>query len=174
MYFVANRYLLTYLLSSENAVREECAIPVCLGDNDNNLGESNKVIKSCLEAWVKMNKFNFLIHKCICSNLNTINLKLFGNHGGIYRFRRNFKKDWRKKPLGVHRNMIIGNRQYICLLFCWSWPKGWDNFQERDGSRKWGDWFWNRGYRHLCTLVLVHWLIPFFGSPWGTKYNMDF
>ena len=30
-----------------------------------------------------MNRFNFLIHKCICSNLNTINLKLFRNHGGI-------------------------------------------------------------------------------------------
>ena len=65
-----------------------------------------------------MNRFNFLTHKCICSSLNTINLKLFGNHGGIYRFRRKFKKDSGEiKPSGVHRNMIIGNWQYICLYF---------------------------------------------------------
>ena len=32
----------------------------------------------------------------------------------------------------------------------------------------------NSGYRHLCKLVLVHELIPFFDSPWGTKHNMDF
>ena len=120
----------------------------------------------CLGTWVKLSRFNFLTHKCICSSLNTINLKLFGNHGGIYRFRRKFKKDSGEiKPLGVHRNMIIGNWQYVCLLFCWSWPKGWDNFQKREDSRKWGDWFWNSGYRHLCTLVLVPKLIPFFGSP---------
>ena len=72
------------------------------------------------------------------------------------------------KPLGVHRNMIIGNWQYACLLFCWSWPKGWDNFQKREDSRKWGDWFWNSGYRHLCTLVLVHKLIPFL-APLGVQ-----
>ena len=49
--------------------------------------------------------------------MNTINLKLFGNHGGIYRFRSKFKKDpGETKLLGVHRN-IIGNQQYICLLF---------------------------------------------------------
>ena len=108
-----------------------------------------------------MNRLNFLTHKCICSSLNTINLKLFGNHGGIYRFRRKFKKDSGEiKPLGVHRNMIIGNWQYVCLLFCWSWPKGWDNFQKREDSRKWGDW-------HLYTLVLVHKLLPFLTPLWG-------
>ena len=113
--------------------------------------------KLCLGAWVKLNRFNFLTQKCIWSSLNIINLKRFGNHSGIYKFRRKFKKDSREiKPLGVHRNMIIGNWQYVCLLFCWSWPKGWDNFQKREDSRKWGDWFWNSGYRHLCTLVLVH------------------
>ena len=69
----------------------------------------------------------------------TINLKLFDNHGEIYRFRRKFNKDSGEiKPLGVYRNMIIGKWQYVCLLFCWSWPKGWDNFQKREDSRKWG------------------------------------
>ena len=58
-----------------------------------------------------MNRFNFLTHKC---SLNTINLKLFRNHGGIYRFRRKFKKDSGEiKPLGVHRNMTIGNLQFV-------------------------------------------------------------
>ena len=47
-------------------------------------------------------------------------MKLFGNHGGIYRFRRKFKKDSGEiKPLRVHRNIIIGNWQYVCLLFCY-------------------------------------------------------
>ena len=32
--------------------------------------------------------------------------------------------------------MIIGNQQYICLQFCWSWLKGWDHFQKREDSRK--------------------------------------
>ena len=45
-----------------------------------------------------MNKFNFLTHKCICSNLNTRNLKLFCNHGGIYRFQERF---WRDPDLRV-------------------------------------------------------------------------
>ena len=46
-----------------------------------------------------------------------INLKLFDNHGEIYRFRRKFNKDSGEiKPLGVHRNMIIGNWQYVCSL----------------------------------------------------------
>ena len=67
-----------------------------------------------LGAWVKMGRFIFLIHNCICSNLYTINLKLFHNDGGIYRFKRKIKKDsGEKKPLGVHRNMIIGNQ--LCL-----------------------------------------------------------
>ena len=60
----------------------------------------------CLEAWVKLDRCNFLTHKCICSNLNTINLKLFCNYGGIYRFRKKFKKDsWEINLLGAHRNM---------------------------------------------------------------------
>ena len=71
----------------------------------------------CLGAWIKLNIFNFLTHICICSSLNTINLKLFGNHGGISRFRRKFKKDSGEiKPLRVHRNMIIGNWHLFTIL----------------------------------------------------------
>ena len=113
-----------------------------------------------IKAWGRvllggMSKIEQMTYKCICSSLNTINLKLFRNHSGIYTFRRKFKKDSGEiKPIGVNRNMIIGNWQYMGGL--------------------WGDWFWNSGYRHLCTLVLVHKLIPFFGSPWRTKHIMDF
>ena len=55
-----------------------------------------------------MNRFNFLIHQCVCSNLNAINLKLFLNHGGIYRFRKKFKKGSGEiNPLGVHRTRVV-------------------------------------------------------------------
>ena len=67
----------------------------------------------------KIEQIHFSAHKCICSSRNTINLKLFGNHGGICSFRKKFKKGSAEmKPLGVHRNMIIGNWQYVYLLFC--------------------------------------------------------
>ena len=96
----------------------------------------------------------------------TINLKLFRNHGGIYRFRKKFKKvSGEINPLGVHRNMRgcilevhcegLGNRQYVCLPFCWSWPESWDNFQKiisRKKETKWGYRFWNRRYR-----TSAHW-----------------
>ena len=48
----------------------------------------------------------FLLTNVFASNLNTINLKLFLNHSGIYRFRKIFKKDSGEiNLLGVHRNM---------------------------------------------------------------------
>ena len=50
---------------------------------------------------------HLLIHKCIFGNLNTINLKLFRNHGRMYMFTRKFKKILNRKTLGVHSNMII-------------------------------------------------------------------
>ena len=104
-----------------------------------------------IKAWGRvllggMSKIEQMTYKCICSSLNTINLKLFRNHSGIHTFRRKLKKDSGEiKPIGVNRNMIIGNWQYMGGL--------------------WGDWFWSSGYRHLCTLVLDHELIPFFDSP---------
>ena len=87
---------------SENAVCYEWAISVCLGNNDKNSRESF--------AWgtrVKIRRFNLLTHnKCVCSNRSATNLKLFHNHGGIYRFRKKFKKDSGEvNPLGAHRNM---------------------------------------------------------------------
>ena len=43
-----------------------------------------------------------------CNNLDTTTLKLFHNHGGIYRFRKKFKNDPGEiNPLGVHRNMRV-------------------------------------------------------------------
>ena len=67
-----------------------------------------------------MKRFNFLTHKCICSSLNTINLKLYSNHGGIYRFMKKFKKDSGGiDPLGVHRNMRGCILEINCELLGW-------------------------------------------------------
>ena len=69
---------------------------------------------------MKMNRFNFLTHKCICRNLNTINLKIFYNHGAIYRFRKKFKKDSGEiNPLGVHRNMRVCVLEINCEGLEW-------------------------------------------------------
>ena len=46
-------------ISSENAVREECVISFCLGIIIKPGGDFY------LGAWVKMNGFNCLTHKCI-------------------------------------------------------------------------------------------------------------
>ena len=116
----------------------------------------------------------FLTHKRICSNLNTINLKLLGNHGGIHRLRRKFKKDSGEiKHLGVHRNMVIGNWQYVCILFCWFWPDLRVEIifrKERRAESGGGDYF---EIVNIDTFPHLHNLIPFFRSPWGTKH-MDF
>ena len=62
-----------------------------------------------------MIRFNVLTHKNILSNLNTINLKLFHNHGGLYRLSQKFKKDSGEiDPLGVHRIM----RECILEINC--------------------------------------------------------
>ena len=59
-----------------------------------------------LRGMSKNEQIQFMTHKCICSDLKTINLKLFHNHGGIYRFRKKLKKDSGEiNPFGVHRNM---------------------------------------------------------------------
>ena len=46
----------------------------------------------CLRTWTKINRFNFLTCNWSSCNINTINVKLFLNHGGIYRFDEKFKK----------------------------------------------------------------------------------
>ena len=67
-----------------------------------------------------MKRFNFLTHKCICSNLDTINLKLFRNHGGIYRLKKKFKKDSGEvNPLGVHRNVRVSILEISCEGLGW-------------------------------------------------------
>ena len=73
-----------------------------------------------IEGMSKNEKIQFLAHKCICSNLNTINLKLYSNHGGIYRFMKKFKKDSGGIDLlGVHRNMRGCILEINCELVGW-------------------------------------------------------
>ena len=59
-----------------------------------------------LRGMIKNEQIQFFDSQMYCNNLNTITLKLFHNHGGIYRFRKKFKKDSGEiNPLGVHGNM---------------------------------------------------------------------
>ena len=99
-------------ISSKNAAREEWAILVCLeGEGGVLLGgmRKNKQIQF----------FDSQIYS-ICSNLNTINLKLFRNHGEIYRFRKQFKKDSEEiNPLRVHRNMPVCILEINCGGLGW-------------------------------------------------------
>ena len=82
-----------------------------------------------LGGMIKNEQIQFFDSQMYCNNLNTITLKLFHNHGGIYRFRKKFKKDSGKiNPLRVHRNMRVcileinceglGWSSTVCLPFC--------------------------------------------------------
>ena len=91
-------FLLTKNKSSENALLGEWVIFFYLGSNDKNWG---RVLLSSICKNVSI----FLIH-IFASNLNTRNLKLFHNHGGICRFRKTLKKDSGEiNPLGIHKNI---------------------------------------------------------------------
>ena len=84
---------------SENAVQEECVISFCLEVITRTYGKV--LLRGMRKKWTD----SFLTRKCT-SNLNTKNLKLFCNHGGIYRFKKKFKKySGKTNTLGVHRNI---------------------------------------------------------------------
>ena len=117
----------------------------------------------CFGAWAKLIRFmvRFRLTYVSPSNLSTMNLKLFCNHDGIYRFEKKFKKYPREiSLLRIHRNIRgciievnsegLGWQSTVCgLPFCWPWPEGLDIFRKRGGSRTRVRLFWNRGYRHL-------------------------
>ena len=46
-----------------------------------------------LGGMIKNEQIQFFDSQMYFNNLNTITLELFHNHGGIYRFRKKFKKD---------------------------------------------------------------------------------
>ena len=68
---------------------------------------------------VNISTFNLRLTNAFSSNLNTINLNMFHNHGGIYRVVREFNKIDGEivKPKGVTRNMrgriLYGNRKEL-------------------------------------------------------------
>ena len=69
---------------------------------------------------IKINRFNFLTHKCIAIINNTITLRLFNNHGGIYRFRKMYKKDSGEiNLLRVPRNMRVCILEINCEGLGW-------------------------------------------------------
>ena len=49
--------------------------------------------KALLRGMIKIEQVQFFDSQMYYNNLNTITLKLFHDHGGIYRFRKKFKKD---------------------------------------------------------------------------------
>ena len=68
-----------------------------------------KVLERVLLGGMSKNEqiqfFYLQIIYAFTSNLNIINVKLFYNHCGLYRFRKKFKKDSGEiNPLEVHRN----------------------------------------------------------------------
>ena len=69
---------------------------------------------------IKNEQIQLFDSQMYCNNLNTITLKLFHNHGGIYRFRKKFKKDSGEiNPLGVHRNMRVCILEINCEGLGW-------------------------------------------------------
>ena len=73
-----------------------------------------------LGGMIKNEQIQFFDSQMYCNNLNTITLKLFHNHGGIYRFRKKFKKDSGEiNPLRVHRNMRVCILEINCEGLGW-------------------------------------------------------
>ena len=86
------------------------------------------------------------------SNLNTINLKLFLNHGGIYRFRKkSIKYSGEIKSLGFHKNMRccireinykgLGLGGYVFYHFVDLDLRVEIMFKKEGEDKKWGDIF---------------------------------
>ena len=99
-------------ISSKNAVREEWAIPVCLEDNDKTWG------RVLLGDMIKNEQIEFFDSQMCCNNF--ITLKLFHKHGGIYRFRKKFKKNSGEiNSLRVHRNMRMCILKINCGRLGW-------------------------------------------------------
>ena len=139
-------FLLGKNRSSENPVWEEWVISFCFGGNDKNLGEGF----SCGHQY-KWTDSSFWLANVFINNVNTINTG-----------ERNPLEIWESVSLKLIVKDLGGNCQYICLPFCWSWPEGWGNFQQRGDSWKWWDWFWETGRdwegacRKLLSLVKLH------------------
>ena len=78
--------------SSENAVQEEWVISFSFGG----VMISTWGRRGLLGAWVNWTVSILWLADVFASNLNTINLKLFRNHGEIYRFEeKKREKSWR-------------------------------------------------------------------------------
>ena len=83
-------------------------------------------------AWVKILRFN-----AVSRNINTIILKIFCNHGGIYKFERKsskysgerlssmeFMQIWKDVSLWLVLKEKSGNQH--SLPFVWFWPRNWN------------------------------------------------
>ena len=76
--------------------------------------------RALLGGMIKNEQIQFFDSQMYCNNLNAIPLKLFYNHGGIYRFRKKFKKDSEEvNPLQAHRNMSVCLLEISCEGLGW-------------------------------------------------------
>ena len=141
--------------------------------DDKNLGKS--FIWS--RAWVKYQ--NFRLANAFFSNLNTINLTIFPNHGGIHVWEWTQQIFWKEvKPYGVYGNMrrciwkTRGNPHYDRLPFCWSWGEGGNILQKRRDKRNGRSSLWNRGFQHLHLYCTPASFLLFFGDKKRTAFKM--
>ena len=104
----------------------ECVIFLWLGSDEKNLGEF------CLGDTSKNVYFRFSgLQNKFLSNLDTINVKVFANHGGMYRSDTKFKIFGEIKHRGsieiwnfvslILRD-LVGNWHNARSAFCLSWP----------------------------------------------------
>ena len=76
--------------------------------------------RALLGSMIKNEQIQFFDSQMYCNNLNTITLKLFHNHGGIYRFRKKFKKDSGEiNPLRVHVSLRVCILEINCEGLGW-------------------------------------------------------
>ena len=102
----------------------------------------------------------FWFANAFSKNLNTMNLNIFPNYGGIYRFDGNQRNTSERESYkgsielwgDVSLRLILkdhgGSRIYVYLRFFWSRRGSWNILWKR-GGKIIKCWFLNRGFKHV-------------------------
>ena len=76
--------------------------------------------RALLGGKIKNEQIQFFDSQMYSNNLNTISLKLFHNHGGIYRFKKKVKKGSGEiNLLRVHKNVRVCILEINCEGLGW-------------------------------------------------------
>ena len=100
-------------------------------------------------AWLTMSTFNIVIRK-FSSNMNTMSLKIFPYHNGIYERNRNMRGCILEFNLEV-----LGWQSTVCsfaILLTLNWASRYS--LKRRSKKIRGNWFWNKVLRQQFKLVL--------------------